>query len=61
MFLAMTKEEEKESMLHRFLQFENAKVTERIGLLNGKPDVKPVYPQNTQIFDLKREISIIFF
>ena len=40
-------------MRYRFLQFENAEVTKRIGLPPGKPDFKPVTPQNTQIFDLK--------
>ena len=49
----MIQEEDQESVRYRFLQFENAEVTKRIGLPPGKPDFKPVTPQNTQIFDLK--------
>ena len=48
----MIQKEEKESVRHRFLQFENAEVTKRIP--QGKPDFKLVPPQNTQIFDSKR-------
>ena len=48
-------------MRDRFLQFENADVTKRIGLLRGKPDMKPVAPQDTQIIDLKRQVSIRIF
>ena len=50
----MIQKEEKKSVRHRFLQFENAGVTKRIGLHPGKPDFKVVPPQNTQILDLKR-------
>ena len=50
----MIQEEEKESMRDRLLQFENAEITKRIGLLPSKPDFKPIPPKNTQIFDLKR-------
>ena len=44
----MLQEEEKDSMQHHFVQFENAEVTTRIGLVQGKPDMKIVPPQNTQ-------------
>ena len=52
--------EEKESVRHRFLQFENAEVTKRIRLPPGKPIFKLVPPQNTQIFDSKRPAQTIF-
>ena len=57
----MIQEEEKENMQHRFLQFENAEVTERIGFLHGKTDIKTIHPKNTQINDLKRQASIRIF
>ena len=43
----MIQEEEKENMQHRFILFENAEVTERIGFLHGKTDIKPIYPKKT--------------
>ena len=61
LFSPMIEEEEKESMRHRLLQFESAEVTERIGLLHGKPDLKPVPPPNTKIIDLIGPASIRFF
>ena len=57
----MIRKEEKESMQRRFLQFKNAEVLKHTELLHGKPDMKPVPPQNTQIIDLKIQVSISFF
>ena len=54
LFSPMLQQEKKESVRHRFIQFENSEVTTRIGLPPGKPDFKLVPPQNTQVFDLKR-------
>ena len=51
LFSPLTREEEKESVRHRFLQFKNAQVTKRTGLPPGKPDFKLVPQQDTQIFD----------
>ena len=41
----MIQEGEKESVRHRFLQFENAEVTNRIGPPPGKPDFKLIPPK----------------
>ena len=54
LFSPMIQEEDKESVQHRFLQFEKTEVNKRIGLPPGKPDFKILPPQNTQIFDSKR-------
>ena len=58
---SMIQKEEKESMRHRFLQFENAEVTKCIRLLHKKPEMQSVPPQNTQTIDLKWQASIRSF
>ena len=45
----MIQEAKNKSMLHRFLLFENAEVTKRIGLPHGKQDIMLAHPQNKQI------------
>ena len=53
-FSPMIQYEEKESVRHHFLKFENAEVTKRTELPPGKPEFKLVPPHYTQIIDLKR-------
>ena len=51
-------EEDKTSMGHHFLEFQNDEVTKSIGLFYGNPDMKPFPPLNKQILGFKRPASI---